>query len=217
MYSDDSGARPTARCASEHLGQLTFGERIADSGAQPVRGHLGLIDDLGLRYRRSPCGWPGWSAARRPEPQTAVPALVCRARPGGELGASGCGCGRTHRSAAGRGVAGRPGRRSVFYRPGRADEPDQELIRAHETDRRPGRDHRPDRTVGPALGRVRCEGRRDPQAEQLAGQGGYGDPGLLGGPACSGRALRAGRGCVGNVRSRCPRSQDSGSGVPATG
>jgi hypothetical protein len=44
-------------------------------------------------------------------------------------------------------LCGRP----AFYRPGSADEPDQKFIRAHETDRRPGRDHRADRTVCPAL------------------------------------------------------------------
>ena len=40
-------------------------------------------------------------------------------------------------------LCGRP----AFYRPGSADEPDQKFIRSHETDRRPGRDHRADRTV----------------------------------------------------------------------
>jgi hypothetical protein len=41
---------------------------------------------------------------------------------------------------------------------------------------RPGRDRRPDGTVGPAVGHVRREGSRDPQAEQPAGQGGDRDP-----------------------------------------
>jgi len=54
------------------------------------------------------------------------------------------------------------------------DEPDQELVRAHQADRRPGRDHRPDQTVGPALGHVRREGRGDAQREQPPGQGGAG-------------------------------------------
>jgi len=63
-------------------------------------------------------------------------------------------------------------RRPAFCRSGRADQPDQELIGAHEADRRPGGDHRSDGTVGPALGHVRGDGRRDPQAEQRAGQGG---------------------------------------------
>jgi hypothetical protein len=45
-----------------------------------------------------------------------------------------------------------------------------------KTDRQPGRDHRPDGSVGPVLGHVRREGRRDPQAEQPAGQGRDRDP-----------------------------------------
>ena len=92
--------------------------------------------------------------------------------PAEEPGASGCGRGRTRRSTAGHGTAEVPARRPVFRRPGLADEPDQELIRAHETDRRPGRDHCPDQAVGPALGHVRREGRRDPRSEQPAARDG---------------------------------------------
>ena len=115
------------------------------------------------RYRlvTLPAGGDSW---RPGDLSRRLPFLVwCVAlAPAGEPGGSGCGRGRTRRSAAGRGVAEVPGRRPVFYRPGHADEPDQELIGAHETDRRPGRDYRPDQTVGPALGHVRREGRRDP-------------------------------------------------------
>jgi len=50
------------------------------------------------------------------------------------------------------------------------------LIRAREADRWPCRDHRPDRAVGPALGRVRREGGRYAQPQQPAGQGGYRHP-----------------------------------------
>ena len=57
-----------------------------------------------------------------------------------------------------------------------ARDAERKLIGAYETDRRPGRDHRPDQTVGPAVGHVRREGRRDPRAEQPAGQGRDRDP-----------------------------------------
>ena len=126
----DSGARPAAGCASEHLGQLAFGERVAGLSAPPVRGHRGVIDRVGLRYRlvTLPTGGDG----RRPgDPCRRLPCLVwCVAlAPATELGAGGFGRGRTRRSAAGRGVAEVPGPRPVFYCPGRADEPDQELVR----------------------------------------------------------------------------------------
>ena len=125
----DSGARPAAGGASEHLGQLAFRERIAGLGAQPVRGHRGVIDGVGFRYRlvRLPAGGDG----RRPgDLSRRLPCLVwCVAlAPAGELGAGGCGLSRTRCSAAGRGFAEVPGRRPVFCCPGRADEPDQELI-----------------------------------------------------------------------------------------
>jgi hypothetical protein len=144
-------------------------------GAQPVRGYRGVING-GLRNRlvTLPAGGDG-----RP-PGDLSRRLSCLVwcaglAAAGELGAGGCRRGRTRHGAAGHGVTEGSGRRPVFYCAGRADEPDQELIGAYETDRRPGRDHRPDQTVGPALGHVRREGRRDPQAEQAAGQGGYRD------------------------------------------
>src|SRR5271169_35977 len=118
-------ARPPAGCASEHLGQLAFGERITGLGAEPVRGHRSVIDGAAVRYRlvTLPAGRDG----RRPgDLSRRLPCLVwCVAlAPAGEPGAGGCGRGRTPCSAAGRGVAEVPGRWSVFCRPGYADEPD---------------------------------------------------------------------------------------------
>jgi len=40
----------------------------------------------------------------------------------------------------------------------------RKFVGADEAGRRPGRDHRSNRTVGPALGHVRYQGGRDAQA-----------------------------------------------------
>ena len=118
-------ARPAAGCASEHLGELAFGERLAGLGAQPVRGHRGVIDGVGFRYRlvRLPAGGdrlrPGDLSCRLPRLVWCVGLAAA-----GELGGSRCGLGRTPCSAAGRGFAEMLGRRPVFYCPGCADEPD---------------------------------------------------------------------------------------------
>ena len=146
-------------------------------GTQPVRGHRGVIDGTGLRHClvTLPAGGDG----RRPgDLSRGLPFLVwCVAlAPAGGLGAGGCGRGSRSCSSAGGSVAEALARWPVFYCPGRADEPDQEFVAAHQANCRPGRDHRPDGTVGPALGHVRRESRRDPQAEQPAGQAGYPDP-----------------------------------------
>ena len=75
-------------CASEHVGQLAFGQRIPGLSAQPVRGHRGVIDGASLRYRLvtlpadgdgRPPGDPGgrlrclvWCVALRPAATTAA-------------------------------------------------------------------------------------------------------------------------------------------------
>src|SRR5580693_2315132 len=127
---------------SEYLGQLAFGQRIAGLGAQPACGYRGVIDGASLTYHlvTLPAGGGGW---RPGDLSRGLPyrGWCVALAPAAELGAGGCG----------RGVAEVPGRRPGFCRPRRADEPDQQLIRADETDRRPGRDHRPDGSVGPAL------------------------------------------------------------------
>ena len=43
----DPGTRPAAGGASEHLGELAFGERIAGLRAEPVRGHRCDIIGIG--------------------------------------------------------------------------------------------------------------------------------------------------------------------------
>jgi hypothetical protein len=96
-------------------------------GAPPVRGHRGIIDDAGLRYRLATL--PAGGDPRPPgNPSRRLPSLVwCAALAlAADLNASGCGSGRTRRSAASRGVAEVPRRRPVFHSAGRADEPDQE-------------------------------------------------------------------------------------------
>ena len=116
--------------------------RTADCrlGAQPVRDHRSAIDGVGLRRRlvTRPAGGDSW---RPGGPSRRLPCVVwCDAlASAGKLDASGCRRGTTCRGSAGRGVAEVPGRRLVFCRPGRTDEPDEELIGAHETDRWPRR------------------------------------------------------------------------------
>ncbi len=46
----DSGSRPAAGCASEHLGEPAFRKRIAGLHAEPVRGHRRVIDSVGLKH-----------------------------------------------------------------------------------------------------------------------------------------------------------------------
>ena len=79
----------------------------------------------------SDTAWSRCPPAEIPRPgglSRRLPFLVwCAAlAPAGEPGGSGCRRGKTRRNAAGRGVAEVPGRRPVFCRPGRADQPDQE-------------------------------------------------------------------------------------------
>jgi hypothetical protein len=97
------------------MGQLAFGQRIAGLSAQPVRGHRGVIDGAGLRYRLVTL--PAGGDSRRPgDPSRRLPSLLWYVAfaPAGELGASGCRRGRTRRSAEGRGVAEVPGRRPAY-------------------------------------------------------------------------------------------------------
>lgn len=56
------------------------------------------------------------------------------------------------------------------------DDPDQQLVTAHQADPGPCRDDRADWSVGPALGHVRGERRDDAEREQPAGQGQYREP-----------------------------------------
>ena len=152
-------------------------KRIAGLGAQPVRRHRGVIDRADLRHRLVTLAaggdgrWPGDPGRRLPFLVRRVPLATA-----GEPGAGGGGHGRIGRSAAGHGVAQLPRRPPAACRPGLSDEPDQELIRAHDTDCQPGRHYHPGQTVGPALGHVRREGRCGPQAEQPPGQGRDWDP-----------------------------------------
>ena len=124
----DSGARPAAGRAPEHLGQLASGHRIAWALSRYAATGASLSAAAsGTAWSRCPlagmadgpatraAGWGVWSG-------------VSRSPRRGELGAGRCGRGRTPCSAAGRSFAEVPGRRPVFCRPGRADEPDQELI-----------------------------------------------------------------------------------------
>src|SRR5271165_811998 len=46
----DSGSRPAAGCASEHLGEPAFRKRVAGLHAEPVRGHRRVIASAGLKY-----------------------------------------------------------------------------------------------------------------------------------------------------------------------
>jgi len=46
----DSGPRPTPGCASEHLGEPAFRERVAGLHAEPIRGHRRVIDSVGLKH-----------------------------------------------------------------------------------------------------------------------------------------------------------------------
>jgi hypothetical protein len=69
---------PPVGCASEHLGQLAFGERIAGLGAEPVRGHRCVIDGAAVGYRMVmlPAGRDG----RRPGDRSrTLPCLQCSA------------------------------------------------------------------------------------------------------------------------------------------
>jgi hypothetical protein len=57
------------------MGQLAFGQRIAGLSAQPVRGHRGVIDGAGLRYRLVTL--PAGGDSRRPgDPSRRLPFLV---------------------------------------------------------------------------------------------------------------------------------------------
>jgi energy-coupling factor transporter ATP-binding protein EcfA2 len=60
--------------------------------------------------------------------------------------------------------------------PGGADQPDQErkVVRTNQADRRPGRDRRASRPVGPALGHIRRQGGREHQPEQRRARDGTG-------------------------------------------
>ena len=46
----DSGSRPAAGCAPEHLGEPAFRQRVAGLHAEPVRGHRRVIDSAGLKH-----------------------------------------------------------------------------------------------------------------------------------------------------------------------
>jgi len=62
----DSGSRPAAGCASEHLGEPAFRQRIAGLHAEPVRGHRRVIGSADLKRLivTLPAGRdPGGSAA----------------------------------------------------------------------------------------------------------------------------------------------------------
>ena len=45
-----SGSRPAAGCASEHLGEPAFRQRVAGLHAEPVRSHCRVIDSAGLKH-----------------------------------------------------------------------------------------------------------------------------------------------------------------------
>ena len=45
----DSGSRPAAGCASEHLGEPSFRQRVAGLHAEPVRGHRRVVASVGLK------------------------------------------------------------------------------------------------------------------------------------------------------------------------
>jgi hypothetical protein len=118
-------------------------------------------------------GRPGARAPRRPDPRVATPGLTCRARSLRDARRQRPGPGEGAPRTAGRTFATVNCRWPACCRPGGADEPDQQFIRAHQTDHRPGRDHRPGGTVRLALCHVRREGSGDSQPEQPAGEGGY--------------------------------------------
>ena len=145
--------------------------------AEPVRGYRRVIDGAGLSRRvitlpaggdGRPSGVPVRGLARPAGHPALAPAVL--------LAASGRGRGRIRHGTADRTCARVLWRRPGCGSPGAADEPDEELIGAHEADCGPGRDHRPDGAVGPALGHVRGERGRDSQPEQPAGQAGYRHP-----------------------------------------
>jgi hypothetical protein len=57
------------------MGQLAFGQRIAGLSVQPVRGHRGVIDGAGLRYRLVTL--PAGGDSRRPgDPSRRLPSLL---------------------------------------------------------------------------------------------------------------------------------------------
>src|SRR6185437_14126652 len=146
----DPGSRPAAGCASEHLGEPAFRQRVAGLHAEPVRGHRRLIASAGpkrLIVTLSAGGdgrLPG--ALTRGPPRRAWRAALA---PSGTLAVGGWGRDSTPRGTAGRTSAEVRCRRPAVCRPACADEPDQKFVRAHQADRRPGRDDRPGGTVGP--------------------------------------------------------------------
>ena len=67
----DSGPRPAAGCASEHLGEPAFRKRVAGLDAELVRGYRRVIDSAGLT--RLIVTLPSGGARRRPGGLTCGP------------------------------------------------------------------------------------------------------------------------------------------------
>jgi hypothetical protein len=120
----DPGTGPATGGASERLGELAFGEGIADLHAEPVRGDRCVIVGVGFS---NPvillrAGVTGRLPIRPPtlSGQVAVVPAV--------LAVNGRDRSRTPRITACRIFAEVLGRRPAFDRPGCPDEPDQELL-----------------------------------------------------------------------------------------
>jgi len=124
--SGDSGSRPAAGCASEHLGEPAFRERVAGLHAEPVGGHRRVIAGVGLKRLivTLPAGGDGRLPGRGPR------RLACRAAlaPSGAIAVTGGGRDRMHRGTIGRTFAAVHRRRPACCRLGGADEPDQEFV-----------------------------------------------------------------------------------------
>src|ERR1700733_10149598 len=136
----DPGTRPAAGGPSEHAGKLALRERTTSLNAQPVSSHRPIVDGIclghlvillrvrgGTRVR----GWLPPRSWRLTQCLALALAALSFASRGGWKGA--------HEGAAGHAVPIGLCRWSLLERPGSADQPDQEFIRSHEADRRPGR------------------------------------------------------------------------------
>lgn len=125
----DPGTSPAAGGASEHLGELAFGERIAGFYAEPVCSHrcvivsVGFVASVTMPYVGSSGRLPRMLTLRWPTPRGRITfaSAVLAAVQGGDWGG-------VHHNAARRIFAAMVCRWVASQRRGSADEPDQEFV-----------------------------------------------------------------------------------------